>query len=72
MIKPVSEKKTPLDIDLTGEQGNAFYLLHLAQSLAKQLKLNDEQIIKEMQSNDYEHLVQTFDKYFGEFITLYR
>lgn len=71
MIKSRSEMKT-MQIDLQGEQGNAFYLLHLAQSLAKSLKMDDKQIVSEMQTGDYEHLIQTFDKYFGDFITLYR
>jgi hypothetical protein len=71
MIKSRSEMKT-MQIDLQGEQGNSFYLLHLAQSLAKSLKMDDKQIVAEMQEDDYEHLIQTFDKYFGDFITLYR
>ena len=71
MIKSKSEKKA-LEIDLTGEQGNAFYLLGVAQKLAKQLKLDTAAIHAEMQASDYENLVQTFDKYFGQYVTLYR
>lgn len=71
MIKSISEKRT-LEIDLTGEQGNAFYLLGVAQRLAKQLKLDTAAIHAEMQASDYENLVQTFDKYFGQYVTLYR
>lgn len=71
MIKSKSKKRT-LEIDLTGEQGNAFYLLGTAQKLAMQLNLDNAQIQKEMMTSDYENLVQTFDKYFGKFITLYR
>lgn len=71
MIKSKSEKRT-LEIDLTGEQGNAFYLLGVAQRLAKQLKLDTAAIHAEMQASDYENLVQTFDKYFGQYVTLYR
>jgi hypothetical protein len=71
MIKSISEKRT-LEIDLTGEQGNAFYLLGVAQKLAKQLKLDTAAIHAEMQASDYENLVQTFDKYFGQYVTLYR
>ena len=61
-------------IDLTGPQGNAFYLLGLARKLCKQLDLDNhkESVLSEMQSGDYEHLIQTFDKYFGSIIDLER
>ncbi len=59
-------------IDLTGPQGNAFYLLGIARKLAKQLDLSHQKIEDEMMSDDYEHLVETFDKYFGSFVILER
>ena len=60
-------------IDLTGPQGNAFFLLGYAKKLAKQLDFEDvDGLIDEMQSSDYEHLVQTFDEYFGHFVILER
>jgi hypothetical protein len=59
-------------IDLTGPQGNAFYLLGTAKDLANQLDLEGEAIVKEMMESDYEHLVATFDKHFGHFVTLLR
>ena len=65
-------KQTGITIDLTGPQGNAFYLLGTANNLAKQLGLNSVEIMTEMKSGDYENLVQTFDNYFGDIITLYR
>jgi len=61
-----------LVIDLTGPQGNAFYLLGTASKLAKQLGLDVDRITAEMQSSDYENLVSVFDKYFGEYIILER
>lgn len=61
-----------IEIDLTGPQGNAFFLIGTAGNLAKTLKLDAEAIQSEMMSGDYEHLVKTFDNYFGEFVTLYR
>jgi len=68
-------KKKPtnlgIEIDLTGPQGNAFYLLGTASNLAKQLGLDTDVILNEMKSSDYDHLVKTFDKYFGNFVTLY-
>lgn len=70
MIK--EKKNTGIEIDLTGPQGNAFFLLGTAVSLARQLGLNSEKVCEEMKEKDYEHLVKTFDNYFGDFVTLYR
>ena len=66
------EEKFGIEIDLTGPQGNAFFLLGTADNLAKQLGLDKDAIQKEMMSGDYENLVQTFDNYFGRIVTLYR
>ena len=59
-------------VDLTGPQGNAFYLLGLASKLCKQLQIEDDIILDDMKSGDYEHLITTFDNYFGELIDLER
>ena len=62
-------------IDLTGPDGNAFYLLGTAMNLCKQIGISVErrdEIIDEMKSDDYEHLIQTFDKYFGKLVDLER
>lgn len=59
-------------IDLTGPKGNAYYLLGTAKSLAKQLGLDADRINIEMTSGDYENLIQTFDKYFGDYVVLER
>ena len=72
MIKYKKEKTGPVEIDLTGPDGNTFALLGYAKSLAKQLDLDFKPIKDEMVSGDYENLVSVFDKYFGEFVTLYR
>ena len=75
MIRKKEENYGPYVIDLTGPQGNAFVLLSYAKQFARQLKLEDAEmrkIVTEMQKGDYEHLVQTFDKYFGEFVILER
>jgi len=61
-----------IEIDLTGPQGNAFFLLGTASKLAKQLGLDGDKIHKEMTSGDYENLLQVFEENFGEFVTLYR
>ena len=65
-------KTNGIEIDLTGPQGNAFYLLGTAKKLANQLDLDSDKILNEMKSGDYENLLQVFDKNFGMFVTLYR
>lgn len=62
----------PLVIDLTGPQGNAFYLMGFAQKNARKFGLDGSSILEEMKSGDYENLIATFDKYFGEFVILER
>lgn len=63
-------KDTKIIVDLNGPQGNAFYLLGLATKLSEQLGYNTEQILSEMKESDYETLVLTFDKYFGDHVIL--
>lgn len=65
-------KTKGITIDLTSPQGNAFYLLGTANNLAKQLGLNGVEIMTEMKSGDYENLINVFDNYFGDIVTLYR
>jgi hypothetical protein len=65
-------KTRGIEIDLTGSEGNAFYLLGTASNLAKQLGLNANEIQSEMMSGDYENLIRVFDFYFGDFVILYR
>ena len=61
-----------MEIDLTGPQGNAFFLLGTATRLARQLDLNEYEVLNEMKSGDYENLLEVFDGYFGDIVTLYR
>jgi hypothetical protein len=72
MILKKEQKKSKIEIDLTGPQGNAYYLLGIAGNLSKQLNFNSESIQEEMMSSDYENLIKVFDKYFGSIVTLYR
>lgn len=67
-----NQPKRKQQIDLNSPEGNAFFLLGTASKLAKQLGLDEEAILKDMQSSDYEHLIQVFDKHFGDFIDLAR
>jgi hypothetical protein len=62
---------TPV-IDLTGPQGNAFYLLAQADRYARQLGLDSNTVINEMNASNYENLVQVFDRYFGDYVILER
>jgi hypothetical protein len=71
-IKYKKMKTGPVEIDLTGPDGNAFVLIGTASKLAKQLGLDGKAIQSEMMSGDYENLINVFDKHFGEFVTLYR
>ena len=68
------ENKRP-EIDLTGPEGNAFVLMGYAKRFGKDLGMSDSEIkdlIDNMKSSDYEHLVQVFDDTFGDYVILYR
>ena len=65
-------KTNGIEIDLTGPQGNAFFLLGTASNLCKQLGYHDKPVIDDMKAGDYENLVKVFDLHFGDFVTLYR
>ena len=71
MIRKKQHSKYEI-IDLTGPQGNAFYLMKRAIELSKQLDLSSDSILKDMKSDDYEHLIQVFDRHFGAFVILER
>lgn len=59
-------------IDLSGPEGNAFSLIGQARRLARQLDLNFQPIEADMTSGDYEHLLDIFEKYFGDYVNLNR
>ena len=70
-------EKTPRKqvIDLTGPQGNAFYLLGLAVKLCNQIGfsgLGTTGILDDLKGGDYEHLITRFDYHFGDIIDLER
>ena len=64
--------KEELTIDLTGPNGNAYFLRGTASKVAKQIGLDESAILEEMKAGDYENLVKVFDKYFGNIFTLLR
>jgi hypothetical protein len=83
-------------IDLTGPEGNAFFLLAQVRRFAQYSRVPEdevemamdalfedtghgelvttrsEKILKEMQSGDYENLIEVFDRHFGHFVILER
>ena len=61
-----------IEIDLTGPQGNAYYILGVAKNLCKQVGVDFKPIMDEMTSGDYENLIEVFDKKFGSVVTMYR
>jgi hypothetical protein len=70
-IKKKSKTVKPY-IDLDSPDGNSFNLIGKANRLAKELDLDGKEILEEMMNGDYEHLIKVFDKYFGEYVDLYR
>ena len=70
----IKKKKSTgqIEIDLTGPQGNAFFLIGTAGNLAKQFGMDSKKITNEMMSGDYENLIKVFDREFGSVVTLYR
>jgi hypothetical protein len=71
--KPIGP--TPIEVDLTGPDGNAYSLMALATDLSRQLghsKFKRDCIIDEMMLTDYEGLLHTFDREFGMLVTLWR
>lgn len=58
------------EIDLSGPEGNAYYLLGLAQKYSIALELDAHKILEEMRSGDYANLIKVFDSYFGEYVDL--
>lgn len=61
-----------IHINLSGPQGNAFYLLSAAQKFSKQLGYDFDEIQKEMTSSGYENLLEVFHEYFGDYVVFER
>jgi hypothetical protein len=59
-------------IDLSGPDGNAFVLMAYAERWSRQLDIEPGIVAKEMQTGDYEHLLEVFDRYFGSYCILVR
>jgi hypothetical protein len=68
-------KQNGIVIDLTGPQGNAFFLIGTAKKMGRQLGMtpkNIDKMVERMTSGDYEHLLSEFEFEFGSIVTLYR
>ena len=75
MIRQKQERQGLIVIDLTGPDGNAFALMGIANRFGTQLgwnKVQTQELINEMMDGDYEHLLQVFDREFGDFVILER
>jgi len=72
MITNKRPKKTKIEIDLLGPEGNAFALLGIAKDLCHKTGIEWEPVKNEMTSSDYEWLLQVMDHYFGDFIIMYK
>jgi hypothetical protein len=84
----------PIEIDLSGPQGNAFYLIGLARKLFPKIypdvmeewrefnktfdftgakaKSPVDEMVEDMMSGDYDHLLKVFDDLFGDYVILYK
>ena len=51
-------------LQLSGEDGNAFFILGKARRVAKENNLDWDTIYAEATQGDYDHLLQTMAKYF--------
>ena len=72
MIKRKSQMPRQITIDLTGPEGNVFFLLARARQFAGELGKEPQKIIYEMTSGDYDNAVAVFEREFGQYVTLYR
>lgn len=68
-----------IEIDLTGPDGNVFYLMGVAKKLARTLNdrrgneyLNWGDIQADMMSGDYDHAIEVFEENFGHLVILYK
>lgn len=60
--------KFNVDVDLVGQDGNAFMVLGLCQKAARKAGIEDtkiNQFLDEAKKGDYDHLLRTCMKYFN-------
>lgn len=64
-----------MKIELSGPQGNAFYLISIVSQLGDKFNIGQDltnKIIAEMKSSDYNNLLKVFVKHFGPVVELYK
>ena len=72
MIRDKVVSSSPLIVDLTGPDGNAFVLLGMAKRWARDLQLDFKSIQSEAMSGNYEHLLSVLDNHFGDYVIFER
>lgn len=72
MIRTKEPSSSPLIVDLTGADGNAFVLMGMAKRWARDLSLDFKSIQDEMMAGNYEHLLSVLDKHFGDYVIFER
>lgn len=71
--------RLPIEIDLTGPDGNVFALISIGMNLGKELNkrrgadyFNVKAFQTDMMSDDYDHAIEVMEKEFGDHIIMYR
>ena len=73
MIKPIkSLQKLPIEVDLTGPDGNIFVLLGMAVGWCKANGTDFEWVKEFILNHSYEENIIMLDSHFGYFVTFYR
>ncbi|MCK9445983.1 hypothetical protein M0Q50_03725 [bacterium] len=73
-FKDKKPKKDKIELDLSGEHGNAYVVIALATNLANQLDYTKDEIDKMkslMMSRDYDFLINVFEDNFGDYVDIY-
>jgi len=61
-----------VEVDLNGPEGNAFVLMGYVKGWCRDLGKESQPILEEMQSGNYEHLLDVMEREFGDVVTFYR
>jgi hypothetical protein len=76
MIRAREEKPIRgIEIDLSGPEGNAFFLMKQVEVLGRNFGYSQQRIAairKVMMMGDYDGLVSVFDREFGHIVTIWR
>ena len=74
MIRKKEENpETRIVVDLTGPEGNAFWLIALAEKLGRKLEVDPKrrgEINAEMMGGDYDNLLEVLEREYGDYIVL--